>query len=112
MNIIYPDNIKKYAGAITQLKSGRYQYRHQTHKVAHTVDTLEEAQDFLMRYAIDNNLMKNLTYDMGNHYEVELTQGKRAKFDKDDFITVDDHTFLLLSTLTPLMPLVLFALIC
>lgn len=94
---IYPTTKEKYKGGYWKKKRGtKYQVSIRTRaiKLHTTVDTEEEAFELLKAKNIEFNLLiKNMIHHVDDHYEVELTQGKRAKFDEEDIHLVQTHTW-------------------
>ena len=79
-NIIYPDNINKYAGCVSQRgKAFRYIYTKGGVENRITFQCREDAEDYLMTYAVSIGDVKNILYDFGDYYEVELNQEKKTK---------------------------------
>lgn len=93
METIYPANIKKYFGGITKrgnnytilIKTGNVQ-------VCATKSSREEAEKFIKDKNIELGLdIRNVIYDMGDHYEVSLTDGQNTYIDKEDIEIIEAH---------------------
>lgn len=77
-------------------RNGRYQVTIRTSEIRFnaTVNTREEALELLKAKNIEFELpIKNLIHRVDDHYEVELTQGKRAKFDEEDLELIQNYTW-------------------
>src|SRR5579883_2465226 len=88
--IHYPFNLRKYEGSI-QKRGDKYRYINKANKIYETYPTKEEAEDRKRQYSIANGLVKNIIYQNGDVWEMELTQGKRSIIDEDEFLTVDEY---------------------
>lgn len=90
---IYPENINKYKGVIKTLPNGKYmtEIKNNNKSECKTHNTREEAEDYKMQRCTELGLVKNIVYDRGDYYEVSLTQGQLAKFDKEDFYKIDQY---------------------
>jgi len=95
MATVYPENHKKYTGAIRHLATGMYQ----THIVAgngtesRNFESFDEAESYKMQRCAELGLVKNVLTDYGDYYEMELTQGKTTKVDKASFNIVDSKVW-------------------
>lgn len=91
--IIYPENLNKYTDYIHVTPNGSYQFQIQNPCFNKILNTKEDTEEYLMRYSIENNKVKNIVYNMDMHHEVELTPGQQTKIDKNDFYIIDNHTW-------------------
>ena len=87
--MIYPITKKHYCGGYNSRKnSNKWTVSIRSNGVRYSRGGFrneQEALEHLKQKNIEFKLpIKNLIHDMGDYYEVELTQGKRTKFDKDD----------------------------
>jgi hypothetical protein len=95
MATVYPENHKKYTGAIRHLVTGMYQ----THIVvgnkteSRNFESFEEAESHKMERCAELGLVKNVLTDHGDYYEMELTQGKSTKVDKASFNIIDSKVW-------------------
>jgi hypothetical protein len=89
--IIYPNNPHKYLGATTRFRNGKYTVRFdwQVNTANMAFNTAQEAEQYRMGKSKEYGLVKNLIHDCGDHLEVELTRGQRAKFDREDLPIID-----------------------
>jgi len=98
MSIIYPTSKKCYCGSISIKKNGAYelqiQQRVMKKRIYYCSITFydeSEAIDLMKEKSIEYNIpIKNLVYDMGDYYEMDVG-GLRMKFDKDDLELLQNH---------------------
>lgn len=85
-NIIYPIIKNKYSGCVYYRSSWIVSIRTKLHRYYKAgFQSKEEAFNHLKDKNIEFKLpIKNIIHDRGDYYEVELSQDKRMKFDKDD----------------------------
>jgi len=84
---IYPIIKNCYQGGLNKTKYNTWtvNIRCKGIKYNKNVKTKDEAFEHLKQKNIEFELpIKNIVFDMGEYYEVELTQGQRMKFDKED----------------------------
>lgn len=94
VKIIYPNDPKKYSGWIhhgTNYKSYVVKFTYSDYR--EKFDNFEDAENFRRDFAIESNKVKNIIYEYEDRCEVELTQGKRAIFDKEDIPIVEMYTW-------------------
>lgn len=94
----YPSNIKKYSGSIRENKRNGYstfsvRVEAVSPVINKTFPTREEAETFVRSVNIDNDLCKNKMLEYDKYFEVELTQGKWTKIDKEDLVHIEPHMF-------------------
>jgi hypothetical protein len=93
--MIYPVNIRKYTGQIVERKlkeefSYEARIKHEKCTVSKCFRDLGEAEAYLMQQNFELQLpIKNICYDRGDYFEMELTKGQYCKFDKADFDVID-----------------------
>lgn len=99
---IYPTNPKKYTGGITKTQSNTYRVQIRKGDVyfVKNVKTFEDALELLREKNIEFELpIKNLIHPIKdengqiNHYEMDLTQGKKCKFDEADMEIAQNYTW-------------------
>jgi hypothetical protein len=93
--IIYPKKIIKYSGSIYKRNTKwRVVIRTNDYIFNATVETKKEAKKLLKEKNIEKNLpIKNIIHDFGDYLEVELTQGKRVKFDREDLPIIEKYNW-------------------
>jgi len=96
--VIYPTNISKYYGRITEHKQKKGSVfvvttnkNKQGKQLYKTFDTYELAFRFIRDYNIKHNLVKNVVYDYGDHLRVSLSKGQVMLFDHVDLPLVNRH---------------------
>lgn len=94
----YPSNIKKYSGSIRENKRNGYstfsvRVEAVSPVINKTFPTREEAETFVRSVNIDNDLCKNKMLEYDEYFEVQLTQGKWTKIDKEDLVHIEPHMF-------------------
>lgn len=94
----YPSNIKKYSGSIRENKRNGYStFSVRVEAVSpiinKTFSTRQEAESFVRSVNIDKDLCKNKMLEYDEYFEVELTQGKWTKIDKEDLVHIEPHMF-------------------
>jgi hypothetical protein len=92
-NPIYPTLLKKYVGSVSHTKSNTYQAKINSHGYAinKTFKTRDQAENFIKEKNILYDLpIKNMIYDMGDHYSVKLNFGEML-VDKSDLQLVQQH---------------------
>jgi hypothetical protein len=96
---IFPASVTKYTGYIREYAGKRattYNAVIHSHGRVHSQSWPRrvEAEDDIKAKNHEWNLpIKNKIHDMGDHYEVELSQGLRTKFDKADLPMIEAHVW-------------------
>lgn len=93
--MFYPSNPKKYTGSIFK-KHNKWKFvlRYQGLKHYRSFDNRNECIQYMRDYNIQHSLpVKNIYYDMGDHFEVELTHFKSTKIDKADINVIDKYVW-------------------
>lgn len=92
--MIYPVNVKCYRGSITDEPTS-FRVRIFTKDIRYQKQgflSWDNALEHLRQKNIEFNLpIKNIIHEFDEHYEMELTQSKRMKFDKDMLHVVQQH---------------------
>jgi hypothetical protein len=93
MNIIYPTIKSKYKGSYAE-RNGKWPVtiRYDDIRFHATRSTEEEAFDLLKEKNIEfGSPIRNIIHKVDGHFEVELTQDKRMKFDEQDLEVIQQH---------------------
>jgi hypothetical protein len=95
MATVYPENHKKYTGAIRHLATGMFQVQivigNKTE--SRNFESFDEAESYKMQRCSELGFVKNVLTDHGDYYEMELTQGKTTKVDKASFNVIDSKVW-------------------